>query len=135
MHVSSGRPSMLMSNQRGRGNEPVVVLGRIRSAVAVNIGASSQKLRLDWVCNFVGFRFSVVQFPICGGNAGRFPSPNTHCLLARSDSIRCLLHSPPPRTAFSRDPHLLQTKHDSPFPETNPCNVWSECVPDSSRSE
>src|SRR5882762_3100322 len=68
MHVSSGRPSMLMSNQRGRGNEPVVVLGRIRSAVAVNISASSQKLQFDWVSNFVGFRFSVVQFSI-GGQA------------------------------------------------------------------
>jgi len=28
---------MLTSNQRGRGNDPVVVLGRIKSAVAVNI--------------------------------------------------------------------------------------------------
>jgi hypothetical protein len=28
---------MLTSNQRGRGKDPVVVLGRIRSAVAVNI--------------------------------------------------------------------------------------------------
>src|ERR1700722_2212226 len=37
MQVSSGRPHMLTSNQRGRGNEPVVVLGRIRSAVAGNI--------------------------------------------------------------------------------------------------
>src|SRR5690348_7218787 len=37
MHVSSGRPHMLTSNQRGRGNDPVVVLGRIRSAVAVNM--------------------------------------------------------------------------------------------------
>src|ERR1700730_11311452 len=40
MQVSSGRPSMLTSNQRGRGNEPVTVLGRIRSAVAVNMGSS-----------------------------------------------------------------------------------------------
>src|SRR3954469_14710975 len=37
MHVSSGRPHMLTSNQRGRGNDPVVVLGKIKSAVAVNI--------------------------------------------------------------------------------------------------
>jgi hypothetical protein len=28
---------MLTSNQRGRGNDPVVVLGRIKSAVAVNM--------------------------------------------------------------------------------------------------
>jgi hypothetical protein len=28
---------MLTSNQRGRGNDPVVVLGKIKSAVAVNI--------------------------------------------------------------------------------------------------
>jgi hypothetical protein len=28
---------MLTSNQRGRGKEPVVVLGSIRSAVAVNV--------------------------------------------------------------------------------------------------
>src|ERR1700736_5746141 len=38
MQVSSGRPHILTSNQRGRGNDPVTVLGRIRSAVAVNIG-------------------------------------------------------------------------------------------------
>src|SRR5215470_9487929 len=37
MQVSSGRPHRLTSNQRGRGNEPVTVLGRIRSAVAVNM--------------------------------------------------------------------------------------------------
>ena len=37
MQVSSGSPHMLTSNQRGRGHEPVTVLGRIRSAVAVNI--------------------------------------------------------------------------------------------------
>jgi hypothetical protein len=37
MQVSSGRPHILTSNQRGRGNDPVVVLGRIRSAVAVNM--------------------------------------------------------------------------------------------------
>src|SRR6202030_1277711 len=36
--VSSGRPHMLTSNQRGRGNDPVVVLGSMRPAVAVNIG-------------------------------------------------------------------------------------------------
>ena len=40
MQVSSGRPHMLTSNQRGRGNDPVVVLGRIRSAVAVNMDSS-----------------------------------------------------------------------------------------------
>ena len=28
---------MLASNQRGRGNDPVVVLGSIKSAVAVNV--------------------------------------------------------------------------------------------------
>ena len=39
MQVSSGRPHMLTSNQRGRGNDPVCVLGRIRSAVAVNMGS------------------------------------------------------------------------------------------------
>src|SRR5580700_401466 len=38
MHVSSGRPHMLTSNQRGRGNDPVVVLGRMRPSVAVNMG-------------------------------------------------------------------------------------------------
>ena len=38
MQVSSGRPHMLTSNQRGRGHEPVTVLGSIRSAVAVNMG-------------------------------------------------------------------------------------------------
>src|SRR2546425_2123740 len=42
MQVSSGRPHMLTSNQRGRGNEPVTVLGRIRLAVAVNIGSSDR---------------------------------------------------------------------------------------------
>ena len=37
MQVSSGVPHMLTSNQRGRGHEPVTVLGSIRLAVAVNI--------------------------------------------------------------------------------------------------
>jgi hypothetical protein len=36
MHVSSGLAHMLMSNHRGRGHEPVTVLGRIRSLVTVN---------------------------------------------------------------------------------------------------
>ena len=36
MQVSSGLPHMLVSNQRGRGHEPVTVLGRIRSRVTVN---------------------------------------------------------------------------------------------------
>src|SRR5262245_52227141 len=40
MQVSSGRPHMQTSNQRGRGKDPVVVLGRIRWAVAVNITTS-----------------------------------------------------------------------------------------------
>ncbi len=35
MHESSGRPHMLTSNQRGRGQEPVIVLGSIRSFVTV----------------------------------------------------------------------------------------------------
>jgi hypothetical protein len=35
MQVSSGRPHVLTSNQRLRGKVPVVVLGRIGSAVAV----------------------------------------------------------------------------------------------------
>src|SRR5271157_90981 len=38
MQVSSGRPHMLSSNQRGRGQEPVTVQGRILSAVIVNMG-------------------------------------------------------------------------------------------------
>ena len=38
MQVSSGLPHMLTSNQRGRGQEPVTVLGRMRDEVAVNIG-------------------------------------------------------------------------------------------------
>jgi hypothetical protein len=33
------RPHMATSYQRGRGNDPVVVLGRIRSAVAVNMSS------------------------------------------------------------------------------------------------
>src|SRR5688572_8250427 len=36
MQVSSGLPHMLASNQRGRGQEPVTVLGRTRSRVTVN---------------------------------------------------------------------------------------------------
>src|SRR5262245_39313800 len=38
MQVSSGLPHMLRSNQRGRGQDPVTVLGRVRFAVAVNMG-------------------------------------------------------------------------------------------------
>src|SRR6185437_10678201 len=41
MQVSSGRPHMQTSNQRGRGYEPVIVLGRIRLAVAVNMAKTS----------------------------------------------------------------------------------------------
>src|SRR5258708_40346206 len=37
MQVSRGRPHMLTSNQRGRGKDPVVVLGRIRSAEEGNV--------------------------------------------------------------------------------------------------
>src|SRR5262249_43932886 len=35
MQVSSGRPHMLASNQRGRGHDPVTVLGRMTSFVTV----------------------------------------------------------------------------------------------------
>src|SRR5690348_1232103 len=42
MQVSSGRPHMHTSNQRGRGYEPVIVLGRIRLAVAVNMAKTSR---------------------------------------------------------------------------------------------
>src|SRR5688572_19402246 len=41
MQLSSGRPHMLMSNQRGRGHDPVTVVGRIRSLVTVSIAAPS----------------------------------------------------------------------------------------------
>jgi hypothetical protein len=37
MHVSSDGPHMLTSNQRGRGQDPVIVLGSMRFAVTVNI--------------------------------------------------------------------------------------------------
>jgi hypothetical protein len=37
MHVSSGLPHMHTSNHRGRGNDPVVVLGSIKSFVAVSM--------------------------------------------------------------------------------------------------
>ena len=45
MHVSRGLPHMLTSNQRGRGKEPVVVLGRSKSLVAVNMAKTSQEKR------------------------------------------------------------------------------------------
>jgi len=35
MHVSSDLPHMLVSNHRGRGQEPVTVLGRMTSFVTV----------------------------------------------------------------------------------------------------
>lgn len=35
---------MHVSNQRGRGKEPVVVLGSIRSAVAVNVAVFSRAI-------------------------------------------------------------------------------------------
>src|ERR1039458_4674235 len=53
MQVSSGRPHILTSNQRGRGNDPVTVLGRIRLAVAVNMGFSYQELYRN---SFLGAR-------------------------------------------------------------------------------
>ena len=37
MHESKGRPHMLSSNQRGRGQEPVMVQGRMVLAVTVNM--------------------------------------------------------------------------------------------------
>src|SRR5215510_10211350 len=37
MQVSSGLPHKHTSNHRGRGNEPVVVLGKIKSFVAVSM--------------------------------------------------------------------------------------------------
>ncbi len=37
MQVSRGRPHMLMSNQRGRGQEPVTVAGSTRSFVMVSM--------------------------------------------------------------------------------------------------
>ena len=37
MHVSNALPHMLTSNQRGRGHEPVTVVGNIRLVVAVSI--------------------------------------------------------------------------------------------------
>jgi hypothetical protein len=40
MQVSRGRPQRLTSNQRGRGQEPVIVLGNIKSAVTVNMAVS-----------------------------------------------------------------------------------------------
>src|SRR6478672_1557631 len=40
MHVESGRPASWPSNHFGRGHEPVTVVGRTRSAVAVYIGAT-----------------------------------------------------------------------------------------------
>ena len=43
MQVSSGLPHMLTLNQRGRGKEPVVVLGRIKSFVTVNIAPASRE--------------------------------------------------------------------------------------------
>ena len=42
--VSSGRPHMFMSYQRGRGYDPVIVAGRSTSFVAVNaIGLSLRR--------------------------------------------------------------------------------------------
>src|SRR6185312_15366285 len=58
MQVSSGRPHMLTSNQRGRGKEPVVVLGRIRSFVAVNMVSPNRHFML---IRFVG------DFVVSGG--------------------------------------------------------------------
>src|SRR6185503_20903181 len=58
MQVSSGRPHMLTSNQRGRGKEPVVVLGRIRSLVAVNMVSPNRHFML---IRFVG------DFVVSGG--------------------------------------------------------------------
>src|SRR4051794_26124894 len=46
MHVSRPRPHMLTSNQRGRGNDPVTVLGRIRPEVEVNIACPGLVYRL-----------------------------------------------------------------------------------------
>ena len=41
MHVSSGRAHMLVSNHRGRGQDPVTVLGRTKSLVTVKAMADS----------------------------------------------------------------------------------------------
>src|SRR6185437_6384430 len=57
MQVSRGRPHMLTSNQRGRGKEPVVVLGRIRSLVAVNMVSPNRHFMPGhFVSDFCGAR-------------------------------------------------------------------------------
>ena len=53
--MSSGLPHMLSSNQRGRGQEPVIVLGSITFAVTVNIG-SLPKVVLAIVARMIGIR-------------------------------------------------------------------------------
>ena len=57
MQVSSGAPHMLTSNQRGRGHEPVTVLGSVRFAVAVNI----RRLLADPVKWFVSGRNAILR--------------------------------------------------------------------------
>ena len=48
MHSSNGFPHMLTLNQRGRGHEPVTVVGNIRLAVAVNIVFSPVAMARGW---------------------------------------------------------------------------------------
>jgi len=45
---------MLTSNQRGRGHEPVTVLGSVRSAVAVNMGRVYATLSLAYFWSLCG---------------------------------------------------------------------------------
>ena len=56
MQVSSGLPHMLTSNQRGRGQEPVIVLGSIRLAVTVNICSLPKVVLAAIVARMIGIR-------------------------------------------------------------------------------
>ena len=92
MHVSSGRPHMLVSNQRGRGQEPVTVLGSIRSRVTVKGMADSLRHRSG-----LGAGGSGVGKPlVISGNWS-----------LRSATIASKYHRLPQPRAPSREPRLF----------------------------
>jgi hypothetical protein len=69
---------MLTSNQRGRGNEPVVVDGRTRSFVTVNIVQASRLKR--WQNRYM------IEWAAGGGKQGgwSFPPGNPHSFILES---------------------------------------------------
>src|SRR5215472_17330415 len=91
MQVSSGRPHILTSHQRGRGKEPVVVLGRIKLAVAVNMASSGRRDYTSQQGNVLWNLGATPCEPACVSNElGSAPSNASAAAAVRGSSSRPL---------------------------------------------